>query len=244
MTFKAYTLLFLRKAGPFTAIPWIVCLLLSFTACKMTLDSPPALAAQASKLVELMDSTVGIKCSHSKPKGCGTGSIIHKFGHTYILTAAHVIRGHTETNRNGLEVYHGTNSWPVKIVSFDMDHDLALLRVQTNLLVGTSIRFIDPLWAPRIGTKLITYGNIHGRWFTFSDGVLSGVGVKDSTDDYEHDQTTLTVYPGSSGSGAFTIDGRYLGMVSLMNSPGVNFIVPTRRIAEWADDNDLFWIFL
>ena len=55
------------------------------------------------------------------------------------------------------------------------------------------------------------------------------------------DQTTVTAFPGSSGGGVFTTDGRYMGMLVRGAGETFNLIVPVRRIKKWAEKENLLW---
>jgi S1-C subfamily serine protease len=56
------------------------------------------------------------------------------------------------------------------------------------------------------------------------------------------DQTTVMGYPGSSGGAVFNLEtGEVAGLLVRGIGPGLNFIVPTRRIIEFAEKADLRW---
>jgi S1-C subfamily serine protease len=212
----------------------------------------PELSSDPVAIRDVLQSSVNLRCSHvTAPQGSGSGNIIHRFGHTYVLTAWHVIDCSLEGRTNidekvYFDVYQGTNVWKGRIISWSEKHDLALLRLDDVGLVGKSIRFLNPKTFPPVGMKLITAGNIFGSMpRSYSEGVLASLYVTSRLTPLVYmDQTTVTVYKGSSGSGVFTADGRYVGMVTQMSAPNVNYIVPVRRMWEWADENDLLWLFL
>jgi S1-C subfamily serine protease len=212
----------------------------------------PELTVSATAIQDVLGSSVSLRCSHtSPPKGNGSGTIIHRFGHTYVLTAWHVLRCTINQRTNMDEkvyvgVYQGTNVWRGRVINWNEKHDLALLRLEDVGLVGKSAEFFNPAYLPPIGARVLHAGNLFGSHpNSFSDGVIANLYVRSSLTPHTYfDQTTLTVYGGSSGGGAFTSDGRYLGMVTQMAAPGLNLIVPVRRMWEWADEDDLLWIFL
>jgi hypothetical protein len=82
-------------------------------------------------------------------------------------------------------------------------------------------------------------------------GIMSKVGRVLSLgtgDGVVFDQTTVTAFPGSSGGGVFLSErgdnensGKYVGMLVRGAGEGFNFIVPVRRMHEWAVKNDVLW---
>ena len=61
------------------------------------------------------------------------------------------------------------------------------------------------------------------------------------------DQTTVTAFPGSSGGGVYLSDkngdnsGKYVGMLVRGAGEGFNFIVPVRRMQDWAKKVNIEW---
>ena len=55
------------------------------------------------------------------------------------------------------------------------------------------------------------------------------------------DQTSCMGYPGSSGGGVYLRDGKCIGLLTRGAGPGLNFIVPTRRIVKWAKLVKIEW---
>ena len=211
----------------------------------------PDMNTSASAVLAAVNSSVSIRLPGvPAPYGNGSGTMVNRFGHTYVLTAAHVVQVALEAVTNDLDrayvtVYKGTNKWEAYVINCDRHQDLALLRIVGTNVPGVSIKFFNPRLIPPIGTKLLHVGNLLGQYpRSYSEGVLAGLGGPAPEDPHnEYDQTTVTDYPGSSGGGVFTADGRYAGMILQWDGPGINFICPVRRMVEWADQNDLLWLF-
>jgi len=61
------------------------------------------------------------------------------------------------------------------------------------------------------------------------------------------DQTTVTAFPGSSGGGVYLSDknednsGKYVGMLVRGAGEGFNFVVPVRRMRDWAKEVNAEW---
>jgi S1-C subfamily serine protease len=170
----------------------------------------------------------------------GSGVIFHRFGKTYALTAQHVVEG--IPYHGPVKIYQGDAEWDAILVNADETHDLALLRLDSRTPVGTSVELSSEALLP-VGTRLLHVGNLLGRLpGSYVEGVLSAVG-RDLGGLGQFDQTTLNAWPGSSGGGVFTTDGKLVGILTRGVGPGLNFIVPARVLRQWADENDLHWLF-
>lgn len=243
-------------------ISWIVSILIAVSAVITEIETgvvrntaaearawwnAPAQNVSSDVIVDVLYASVSMRCSHAEPpEGIGSGILLHKWGRTYVITAAHVVRCEVKGTNFTMYAYQGTNTWKLKLVNVSVGHDLALLRVESPGLVGRSIRWFDPLGVPPlVGTRVIHIGNLFGDMsHSFSEGLVSRIGVSPSIDpDMDYDQSTAVVYSGSSGGGMFTLDGRCIGIVTLSRGPQVNLFVPVRRIHLWARENDLLWLF-
>lgn len=137
----------------------------------------------------------------------------------------------------------------VKYSDAENGEDLALLRVRKTNFVGveTSTDFYLDETIPPIGTELYHVGSLLGQVGSNSltTGVMSQHGRVlnlNGANGVIFDQTTATAFPGSSGGGVFLkSDGRYVGMVVRGAGEGFNFIVPTRRMQDWAKKNKIEW---
>ena len=52
---------------------------------------------------------------------------------------------------------------------------------------------------------------------------------------------TVTAFPGSSGGGVYLTNGQYIGMLVRGAGEGFNFIVPVRRMSDWAKKVKVGW---
>ena len=136
-------------------------------------------------------------------------------------------------------------SYPVKVIKFSSARggdDLALLElVEKNVFKeNESVTFASPsLVAP--GTLLYHVGCMFGQtgYNSVSEGMLANNGRIIYGRIF--DQTTTTVFPGSSGGGIFNEYGEYVGMVTMMRQANMNYIIPVRRMVVWAKENGLEW---
>lgn len=135
----------------------------------------------------------------------------------------------------------------VRYSDAEQGEDLALLQVRKKNFVpaSTTATFYQNDAIPPIGTPLCHVGSLLGQVGanSYTTGVLSQVGrVLDlGATGTVFDQTTVTAFPGSSGGGVYTMDGKYVGMLVRGAGEQFNFIVPVRRMNEWAARAGVRW---
>lgn len=170
--------------------------------------------------------------------GQGSGVIFHKFGKTYVLTAAHVLGD--APYHSVVKVTQGKRDWSATVVNIDAERDLALVRLEAKYKIGLRATLAPADAAFPIGTPLLHVGNVLGYRESYMEGTLSAAGrLEDGT----FWQSSIVAYPGSSGGGIFTADGVLIGILTRGVGPGINFFLPPSFIHEWAEDNDLQWLF-
>ena len=134
----------------------------------------------------------------------------------------------------------------------DEGEDLALLMVRKKGFVKPSAEFYLGDEIIPIGTELFHVGSLLGQVGSNSmtRGIMSKVGRVLDIGEGEgtvFDQTTVTAFPGSSGGGVYLSDkngdksGKYVGMLVRGAGEGFNFIVPVRRMQDWAKKVDAEW---
>ena len=133
----------------------------------------------------------------------------------------------------------------LKYSDADDGEDLALLMVRSRGYGKASANFYldDKQPIIPIGTSLYHVGSLHGQMGanSMTYGIVSQVGRVLGHGKVEYDQTTVTAFPGSSGGGVYTTDGRYVGMIVRGAGEGFNFMVPVRRMMRWAEEHDILW---
>lgn len=129
----------------------------------------------------------------------------------------------------------------------DNGEDLALLEVRKRNFVPmeTSVEFYDGE-TPKIGSELYHVGSLLGGMGanSLTTGVLSKVGrVLDlGANGKTFDQSTTAAFPGSSGGGVFLkSDGKCIGLLVRGAGESFTFIVPVRRMREWAKEANVEW---
>ena len=136
----------------------------------------------------------------------------------------------------------------VKYSDAKTGEDLALLMIRKADFVQDSLKFYvdDEGKGLPLGSQLFHVGSLLGEdgSNSMTTGIMSQVGRTVSLSGGPKvlfDQTTVTAFPGSSGGGVFSTDGRYTGMLVRGAGETFNLIVPVRRIKKWAEKENLLW---
>jgi len=129
----------------------------------------------------------------------------------------------------------------IKISTDDIGEDLAIFRVKGQFFNTNSVVFDLSGRIPRLGEPLYGVSSPFGESGTFCTGFISSVGRNVPEFNRTFDETSCVMYPGSSGGGAFSIDGKFIGMYILIKAPGLSYINPMRRIQSWAKKENVEW---
>ena len=165
------------------------------------------------------------------PTGSGTGFVWDRDGH--VVTNAHVLQNATKAL-----VTLGTKVFDAQLVGADLDHDLAVLKIDappemlTPILVGTSVDL-------QVGQKVFAIGNPFGLDKTLSTGVVSGLqreftslGRRPISGAIQID---AAINPGNSGGPLLDSAGRLIGINTAIagktgQSAGVGFAIPVDMV--------------
>src|ERR1700757_4660168 len=154
----------------------------------------------------------------------GSGFIVRSDG--YIFTNFHVVEGadHIDVKlKDGRE-------FPAKIVGTDEKTDVAVIKIDAKDLPVVQMGDSD---AVRVGQFAFAIGAPFKLDYTFTYGVISGKGRSKlftnggySISDYI--QTDASINPGNSGGPLCDIDGKVVGMNTLINglNRGLGFAIP------------------
>jgi S1-C subfamily serine protease len=163
-------------------------------------------------------------------RGTGSGVVFTPDG--AILTNNHVI---DEALTSNVHLRDG-RFLPARLVGRDPATDLAVIKVDATGLVAA--KFADSE-AARVGEWVVAIGSPFGLGYTVTSGVLSakgrgGLGMN-AIEDYL--QTDASINPGNSGGPLCDLDGRVLGINTMIvgKGSGIGFAVPSslaRRAAE------------
>src|SRR5213082_2825739 len=160
----------------------------------------------------------------------GSGFIVRQDG--FIYTNYHVVEGADQVDvklKDGRE-------FKAKVVGTDEKTDIAVIKVDaTNLPVA---QFADSD-AVRVGQFAFAIGAPFKLDYTFTYGVISGKGRSKliATGGYsisDYLQTDASINPGNSGGPLCDIDGKVIGMNTLINglNRGLGFAIPSNLTNE------------
>ncbi|HEY5791812.1 MAG TPA: trypsin-like peptidase domain-containing protein, partial [Chthoniobacterales bacterium] len=170
----------------------------------------------------------------SVPPKEGSGLIIRTDG--YIVTNQHVLRGAvadgiTVTLKDGRKL-------PAKLAGADERTDVAVLKVDAKDLAAAELGDSDKV---RVGQFAFALGAPFDLPYTFTFGLVSATGRNDLLhlpDAYEdYIQTDAAINPGNSGGPLADIDGRVIGMNTLINglNRGLGFAIPVNLVKDVSD---------
>jgi serine protease Do len=196
------------------------------------------IAERVSPSVVQIDVTVGSETNSpfrwfradGVQRGMGSGVVFSTDG--AILTNNHVIE---EARSINVRLRDG-RIFPGKLVGRDPSTDLAVLRIDAKGLPAATFADSD---AARVGEWVLAIGSPFGLGHTVTTGVLSakgrgGVGIN-AVEDYL--QTDASINPGNSGGPLVNLDGKVLGINTMIVSrgQGIGLAVPAtmaKRVAE------------
>ena len=160
----------------------------------------------------------------------GSGFIVRADGH--ILTNNHVVEGAEQIDvklKDGRE-------FKAKLVGKDDKTDIAVIKIDANNLPVVQMADSE---AVRVGQFAFAIGAPFKLDYTFTYGVVSGKGRSKlvsnagySITDYI--QTDASINPGNSGGPLCDIDGKVIGMNTLINglNRGLGFAIPSNLAME------------
>ncbi|MBR5684244.1 MAG: trypsin-like peptidase domain-containing protein [Ruminococcus sp.] len=181
-------------------------------------------------------------------KGTGTGVIISENG--YIVTNAHVIYD----SENGGEqadsvsvLLNNDEAFEAEIVGYDVDYDLAVLKIDETDLTAAEFGNSDELM---LGESVIAIGNPLGfdLMDTVTGGMISGLGRHITINDKTMNliQTDAAINSGNSGGPLINKYGQVIGINSSKMSSsygsseasieGIGFAIPSNLTANVIDD--------
>jgi serine protease Do len=160
----------------------------------------------------------------------GSGFVVRPDG--YIFTNFHVVEG---ADKVDVKLRDGRN-FSAKVVGTDEKTDIAVIKVDAKDLPVVQLGDSD---AVRVGQFAFAIGAPFKLDYTFTYGVVSGKGRSKllqsgaySISDYL--QTDASINPGNSGGPLCDIDGKVIGMNTLINgmNRGLGFAIPVNMAKE------------
>ncbi len=160
----------------------------------------------------------------------GSGFIVRPDG--YIFTNFHVVEG---ADKIDVKLRDGRN-FAARMVGTDEKTDIAVIKIDAKNLPIVQLGDSD---AVRVGQFAFAIGAPFRLDYTFTYGVISGKGRSKlfqtggySISDYL--QTDASINPGNSGGPLCDIDGKVIGMNTLINgmNRGLGFAIPINMAKE------------
>jgi len=188
-------------------------------------------AEVAPKVVQILTQSVKVAgAGDEQPNGVliserGRGSGFFVSADGYVLTNAHVVANATHIRVNT----QGGTEYTATLAGVDVDNDLALLKTEARDVAYFDLT-LDA--APRQGQLVLAYGSPMGLAQSASLGLISALDRQLSPDDPRaYLQTDASMNPGNSGGPLVDLDGRLLGVNTMIlsqsgGSEGLGFAIP------------------
>jgi len=166
----------------------------------------------------------------------GSGVVLAASG--LIATNYHVIDG---GEKIGVTFSDDTTTHAVSVVAFDEAQDIALLQIKVpagQTLTTAQLRpASDPL---QIGETTYNLGHPENLLYTFTDGLVSGLRVYETTGLGPQIQISNPISQGSSGGPLFDQAGRLIGLTTWsleydansVQVQTVNFAIPVQSVTD------------
>ena len=164
----------------------------------------------------------------------GSGFIVRPDG--YIFTNFHVVEA---ADKIDVKLKDG-REFIAKVVGTDEKTDVAVIKIDAKDLPSAQLGDSD---AVRVGQFAFAIGAPFKLDYTFTYGVISGKGRSKllATNGYsisDYLQTDASINPGNSGGPLCDIDGKVIGMNTLINgiNRGLGFAIPINMAKEIGDE--------
>ncbi len=178
----------------------------------------------------------GIEPRNQVQQSLGSGVIVRKDG--IVVTNNHVIEGGTSF----MVVLNDRREFPAKVLLADPRTDLAVLQIDTK---GEALPMLemDDDRDLEVGDLVLAIGNPFGVGQTVTNGIISALNRTDvGRNDGSYIQTDAAINPGNSGGALVDMNGRLIGINSMIlsgsgSSSGVGFAIPSalvKRVVESA----------
>lgn len=191
----------------------------------------PAVVNVYTRSVEEVQNPFGDMFGNGQPQqqiaqGAGSGVIISNDG--YILTNNHVVAGAQDIK---VKMSDG-RSFNAKLVGRDPRTEVAVIKIQATRLPTAQLGDSNSI---RVGDWAIAIGNPLGLENTVTVGVISATKRKDQAEQgpmlQDMIQTDAAINPGNSGGALIDINGRVIGINTMIASPtggniGIGFAIP------------------
>jgi serine protease Do len=160
----------------------------------------------------------------------GSGFVVRQDG--YIITNSHVIEGEDKIN---VKLRDG-RTLAAKVIGSDERTDVAVIKVDATSLPTIDFANSD---AVKVGQIVCAIGTPYKFAYTFTTGVVSAKGRNELLPDKYEDyiQTDAAINPGNSGGPLCDIDGRVIGVNTLIHglNRGLGFAISSNLAKQVSD---------
>ncbi len=169
--------------------------------------------------------------------GGGSGFFVDAAGH--VVTNYHVVQG----QGNVIVVDADGERSPAEVLGFDIANDLAVLRVDPDLVRVVPLTLADSD-AIVVGEPVVAIGNPFGLQTSLTTGVVSAIErtrpglAVDGRPQRGLIQTDAAINPGNSGGALLNASGEVIGVTASVESPvrgsvGVGFAIPSNTVSRF-----------
>ena len=173
-------------------------------------------------------------------EGVGSGIIFNEEG--YILTNYHVVSGANQINII-FNTGDGNKEIPAKLVNYDANMDVAVLKITEKVTVPGVAEFGDSDKI-EVGEAAIAIGNPLGKEFlgSVTSGVVSALNreIGEENQKQKYIQTDAAINPGNSGGALVNAYGQVIGIntakIGGSQVEGMGFAIPINSIKPKIED--------
>ena len=189
-------------------------------------DRISSISISSSDFTAIIDDVIRAVVSVKTNDGQGSGVIYNPNG--YIITNRHVIDGASSI---WVVDYNG-RSYPVQILGFGVDVDLAILKINSSETFDY-LQFEDQI---SVGQHVIAVGNPLGLSFTVTEGIISAVNRKTDDTNVGYMQTDVSINAGNSGGPLVNAAGDIVGIntFKIDATEGLGFAIPANIVENIA----------
>lgn len=193
-------------------------------------DDPQDAASQFDFFFRNPDADENPRGQQAPRAGEGSGFILRADG--YILTNNHVIE---DGDKITVRLKDG-RKFPAKLIGADPQSDIAVVKIDAANLPTAPLADSDKV---RVGQLVCAIGVPFQLDWSFSVGWVSAKGRSGLTNTSYEDylQTDAFINPGSSGGPLIDVDGRVVGMNTLVRGLGMGlaFAIPSNMLRDVGD---------
>lgn len=152
-----------------------------------------------------------------KTKAIGTAFFISSDG--YLITNHHVV----ENAKNIIITMHNGVEFKAKLIGYDAKGDLAVLKIDEPNVKFPYVEFGDSDKV-RLGDVVLAIGSPFGFKGSVTQGIVSGKtrALDNSVDEFI--QVDASINMGNSGGPTFTLDGKVIGINTMIYSPNMGSV--------------------